>query len=236
MIGQDFPKIEWHFLGLDLLEPNAIIGDVILFGLSLWIASTLQTRSGNHPFYSYWRKFFLWFGWGFLFGGFGHLFYNYLGLWGKYPSWLMGMVATYFLSLAQISLWPNERQKNIFRWSATLILFSGIIIEIMVFNLVDLSIDQSKGLFVPSLISGINMLFSLVFMGTYYQKYYHSNFKFFWMAVLMLLPSALIQNQKINLHQWFDRNDFSHILLAFTLLLYWKGISAYQDKKYVKNA
>ena len=27
MIGQDFPKIEWHFLGLDLLEPNAIIGD-----------------------------------------------------------------------------------------------------------------------------------------------------------------------------------------------------------------
>ncbi len=106
----------------------------------------------------------------------------------------------------------------------------------MVFNLVNLSFDQSKGLVVPSLISGIYMFFSLVYMGIYYQKYYHSNFKFFWMAVLMLLPSALIQNQKINLHQWFDRNDFSHILLAFTLLLYWKGISAYQDKKYVKNA
>jgi hypothetical protein len=236
MIGQDFPKIEWHFLGLDLLEPNAIIGDIILFSISLLIASTLQIRSDSHPFYSYWRKFFLWFGWGFLFGGFGHLLYNYLGLWGKYPAWLMGMVGTYFLSLAQISLWPNERQKNIFRWSATLILFLGIIIEIMVFNLVNLSFDQSKGLVLPSLISGIYMLFSLVYMGIYYQKYYHSNFKFFWMAVLMLLPSALIQNQKINLHQWFDRNDFSHILLAFTLLLYWKGISAYQDKKYVKNA
>jgi hypothetical protein len=231
MIGQDFPKIEWQFLSLDLLEPNAMLGDVILFSLSLWIASTIRIHSKSHPFYSYWRKFFLWFGWGFLFGGFGHLLYNYLGLWGKYPSWLMGMVATYFLSLAQISLWPYERQKNIFRWSATLLLFSGIIIEIMVFNLVNLSTDQSKGLVVPSLISGINMLFSLVFMGFYYQKHYHQNFKFFWMAVLMLLPSALIQNQKINLHQWFDRNDFSHILLAFTLLLYWKGIGAFQDKK-----
>jgi hypothetical protein len=231
MIGQDFPKIEWHLLGLDLLEPNAIIGDLILFSISLWMASTLRLRAKSHPFYSYWQKFFLWFGWGFLFGGFGHLLYNYLGLWGKYPSWLMGMVGTYFLSLAQISLWPNERQKNIFRWSATLLLFCGIITEIMVFNLINLSFDQSKGLVVPSLISGIYMLFSLFYMGIYYQKYYHPNFKYFWMAVLILLPSALIQNQKINLHQWFDRNDFSHILLAFTLFLYWKGISAYQDKK-----
>ena len=147
----------------------------------------------------------------------------------------MKMMMIYHFNLNyNIKLLPKK--KNIFRWSATLILFLGIIIEIMVFNLVNLSFDQSKGLVVPSLISGIYMLFSLVYMGIYYQKYYHSNFKFFWMAVLMLLPSALIQNQKINLHQWFDRNDFSHILLAFTLLLYWKGISAYQDKKYVKNA
>jgi hypothetical protein len=231
MIGQDFPKIEWHFMSLDLLEPNAMLGDFILFSLSQWIAFTIRKRSESHPFYSYWHKFFNWFGWAFLCGGFGHLLYNYLGLWGKYPSWLMGMVATYYLSLAQISLWPNQIQKNFFRKSATLLLFTGIILEILVFKLVDLCDDQSKGLVVPSLFSGINMIFSLVFMGIYYQKYYHQNFKFFWMAVLMLLPSALIQNQKINLHQWFDRNDFSHILLAFTLLLYWKGISAFQHKK-----
>jgi hypothetical protein len=46
----------------------------------------------------------------------------------------------------------------------------------------------------------------------------------FWIAALVLLPNAFIQSQKINLHQWFDRNDFSHVLLLLSLLLYFNGI------------
>lgn len=229
MIGQDFPKIEWHFLGLDLLEPNAMIGDIVLFTTSLFIAKQIGQYFGSHSFYNNWRRFFIWFGWSFLFGGFGHLFYNYLGLWGKYPSWILGMVATYFLTKAMISLWPQAKQKTTFERLALTLLFIGILVEVGVFLTIDLSIDQSKGLFVPTLISGIGLIFSLAFLGVRYQKNIHPNFKLLWIAALTLLPNAFIQSQKINLNQWFDRNDFSHVLLLISLLLYYHSIKTTQN-------
>ncbi|MFM8963252.1 MAG: DUF6962 family protein [Sphingomonadales bacterium] len=220
MIGQDYPKIEWQFAGLDLLEPNALIGDLILFSTSLFLAAKIKTNYPQNDFYSNWRRFYLVFGWSFLFGGFGHLLYNYLGLWGKYPSWLLGMVATYFLTKGILSLWPNVKQKVIFEKSALLLLGIGFTLELLVIWRVDLSFDQSKGLFIPTLISGIGLIFSLVIVGIRYQRQIHSGYRFLWIAALLLLPSGLIQNKKINLHQWFDRNDFSHVLLLISLVLY----------------
>lgn len=231
MIGHDFEKIHFDIWGFHFLEPNALIGDVILFGTSLFLAAKIKKISSKHPFYQNWRRFYLIFGFSFLLGGFGHFFYFYLGLWGKYPSWILSMLSTYFLGLAQISLWPNLRQQQLFKKAAMLLLLVGVVIELIVFNTVDLSIDQSRGLAVPSIISGIGMIFALFFLGLYYQKKYHPHFKFFWIAVLTLFPSALIQSQKINLAPWFDRNDLSHVLLFICLLLYWRGIQAFKGSE-----
>jgi hypothetical protein len=228
MIGHDFEKIHFDIWGFHFLEPNALIGDVILFGTSLFLAAKIKKISSKHPFYQNWRRFYLIFGFSFLLGGFGHFFYPYLGLWGKYPSWILSMLSTYFLGLAQISLWPNLRQQQLFKKAAMLLLLLGVVIELIVFNTVDLSIDQSRGLAVPSIVSGIGMIFSLLFLGIIYQNKYSTDFKFFWIAVLTLFPSAMIQSQKINLAPWFDRNDFSHVLLFICLFLYWKGIQAFK--------
>lgn len=224
MIGQDYPKIEWQFAGLDLLEPNAMIGDLILFSTALVLAANIKTNYPQNDFYTNWRRFYRVFGWSFLFGGLGHLFYNYLGLWGKYPSWLLGMVATYFLTKGMLSLWPNVQQKAIFKKMALVLLGIGLLSELLVFICVDMTIDQSKGLFIPTLISGIGLIFSLVYVGIHYQHQIHSGYRFLWIAALLLLPSAVIQSKKINLHQWFDRNDFSHVLLLLSLILYFVAL------------
>lgn len=224
MIGQDFPKITFDFWGLALLEPNAMIGDIVLFTTSIYIAAQLKPLQNKHPFFTNWRLFFLWFGWSFLMGGIGHLFYNYLALWGKYPSWIMGMIATFWLTKAMLSLWPNQQQKQLFSKAAIILLTIGILVEFYVLLKVDLKIDQSRGLFVPTVVSGIGLIFSLVVLGAYYQKTIGTHFRLFWIAALVLLPNAYIQSQKMNLHQWFDRNDFSHVLLLLSLLLYFKGI------------
>lgn len=226
MIGQDFPKIEWDFAGLALLEPNAMIGDLVLFTTALFIAAQIRKIDHTHPFYQNWRLFFLWFGWSFLLGGFGHLFYNYLALWGKYPSWIMGMIATFWLTKGMLSLWPNAAQKQTATKAAVGLLGLGILIECIVFLKVDLTIDQSKGLLVPTLVSGIGLIYSLVVLGLNYQKTVHTHFKIFWFAALILLPNAFIQSKKINLAPWFDRNDFSHVLLLVSLVLYYTAIKA----------
>ena len=106
MIGQDFEKIQWNFAGLELLEPNAMLGDIVLFAVAMYMAAFCSKIKNN--FFGNWRNFYFIFGWSFLFGGFGHLFYNYLGLWGKYPSWILGMLATYFLIRAMINLWEHK--------------------------------------------------------------------------------------------------------------------------------
>lgn len=66
MIGQDYPKIEWQFAGLDLLEPNAMIGDLILFSTALFLAAKIKTNYPQNDFYSNWRRYYLVFGWSFL--------------------------------------------------------------------------------------------------------------------------------------------------------------------------
>lgn len=222
MIGQDFEKIQWEFAGLELLEPNAMLGDIVLFGVAMYFASYCSKLTND--FYRNWRNFYLIFGCSFLLGGLGHFLYNYFGLWGKYPSWILGMVATYFLSKAMIGLWPDESKRmhytNFSKWLLTI----GVLSEISVFIFIDLSQDQSRGLLVPSLISGIGLIFALVYLGIAYQRKIDSAFKYFWIAALMLLPNAIIQSQKINLAQWFDRNDFSHVLLLISLILYFVAL------------
>ncbi len=230
MIGQDFEKIQWHFAGLELLEPNAMLGDIVLFAVAMYMAAFCSKIKNN--FFGNWRNFYFIFGWSFLFGGFGHLFYNYLGLWGKYPSWILGMLATYFLTRAMIDLWENESKKKLFALLSKWLLAIGILSEIVVFIGIDLSEDQSKGLFVPTLISGIGLIFALVYLGVTYQRKIDSGFKFFWIAALTLLPNAFIQSQKINLAPWFDRNDFSHVLLLISLLLYFKGLRSVRQPIY----
>ena len=42
MIGQDFPKIQWDIFELQLLEPNAMFGDIVLFAMSLFFAAQIE--------------------------------------------------------------------------------------------------------------------------------------------------------------------------------------------------
>ena len=65
-VGSDFEKIDFTFCGLDLLEPNSLIGNTILFISALIISRKVQNLSLATPFSSYWRLFFIAFGCSFL--------------------------------------------------------------------------------------------------------------------------------------------------------------------------
>jgi hypothetical protein len=44
---------------------------------------------------------------------------------------------------------------------------------------------------------------------------------------LLLIPSGLFISFKINIHPWFDKNDFGHLLLIVSMFLYFKSIKSY---------
>ena len=129
-----------------------------------------------------------------------------------------------------ISLHPNFKTQVFLNKISMFKLLGMILLEIVLLINVDISNDPSIGLIFPALNSTIGLGFSLGILGYYYQKKIDGSFKYLWMSTLVALPSLPFQSLKINIHPWFDRNDFSHLLLVISLLFYWKFIDAYYRK------
>ena len=68
LIGQDFEKIEFDFLGYNFLEPNALYGDTIVAILAVYCAVICSRyyKQTQLIFFKHWKHFFYVFGIGFL--------------------------------------------------------------------------------------------------------------------------------------------------------------------------
>lgn len=229
LIGKDFDKIEFSFLGLDLLEPNAFIGDVIILITALILALKVRKFNVSNSFTKNWVKFFLLFGSGMFLGGVGHLMFNYFGFYGKYIPWLMGILAVYFIEKAMVSLLKNNF-KSLFERLIFFKLFIFLSLEVLVFCFIDMSVDHSIGLRVPAINSTIGFIFSLGILGYKYSKEIDKNFIYFLYSVFLMVPSGLFIALKINIHPWFDKNDFGHLTLVITMLFFYKSIKSYSNK------
>jgi hypothetical protein len=225
MIGLDFPKIEFELFGLELLEPMAIITDSIMGGLSVYFGIKIFGLRKQIDFYKFWALFFLIFGIGSIIGGVGHTFYNQLGLFGKIPSWVSGPIAVYFAERAMISLyWKAETKTILLRiFNAKLILVYCIFLFLLLTNA---NPDRPNLPFLPVAINTIvGMIATVGVLGFKYTETLSAKFKFFWLGVMIMFPTAIIFLFKINVHQWFDKNDFSHILLTIGIVYWYLGVT-----------
>ena len=235
LIGEDYPKIEFQAFGLDLVEPNAMLGDSIICAVALFIAFKIGKMPVQNTFFKSWKIFFIIFGIGFFFGGLGHMMYKYWGITGKYASWYSGIFTVFFIEQAMISLHSKENFKAIFNKIIRVKLILALFGATAVFMSVNLEADPSLGLRVPTLNTTIGLLFALGFLGFKYAKEITNGFKYLWISIIILIPTAFLQTLKISFHQWFDRNDASHILLIIGLLIYFASIKAYQKFLSFKN-
>jgi hypothetical protein len=228
LVGSDYQKIEFSCFGLDLVEPNAMLGDVVLCFIALVFAFKVHKMPVQNTFFVAWRWFFILFGVGFFLGGLGHLMYNYWGVAGKYTSWYLGIISVFFIERALVSIHPNKKLLRVFNFIIIGKLILAILTASIVFVFLDLKNDPSMGLRVPSFNSTVGLLFALGCLGVFYSAVLSPKFRFFWVSVLVLIPAAFFQLMKINFHQWFDKNDASHFLLVISLLLYFNGVKGYQ--------
>lgn len=234
LIGEDFDKIEFSLWGFNFVEPNAFIGDCLIFIVALILAFKTTKLNSTEPFFRYWRTFYLTFGIGMFFGGLGHLMFNHWGFTGKYPPWYMGIIAVFFLEKAMISIHPNSKTKVLLNKLSSIKLVLALLAASAVFIFADLNKDHAIGLRVPAINSGLGLIFSLGILGYKYMKEYGSFFKFMWYSIFIMFPSALFLAFKINIHQWFDKNDFAHMLLIVGMILYFqsiKGFAKHLEKK-----
>ncbi len=235
LIGSDFDKIHLHLFGFDFLEPTTFIGDVVIGVFAFYFANKTGKFSGKGNYFLYWKWFFIVFGISFLMGGFGHLLFNYWGVPGKYFSWYSGMIASFFIEIAFISLFPIVEWRKWFKIISVAKMGIAFIIATYIFHAYDLTVDQSKGLFIPTLNSIIGLGLCFGVLGYYYQRKIDRSFRLFWICIFIIIPSAFFQALKINFSQWFDRNDVSHILILISLFLYFRSIKMYSKNLDIKK-
>lgn len=224
MIGVDFPKIEFELFEMQLLEPMALITDSFLGGISIFFSYKISKIKSPLLFYKYWKWFFLLFGLGNFLGGLGHAFYNQWSFYGKIPSWLFGPISIYFAEKAMISSHWDKSKKVLFNKISD----SKLILVYIVWALILSFGNKEKIATQPFLPIAINtflgMLTFVGYLGFKYTEKYSVKFKFFWLSNLIMLPTAFIFILKINVHQWFDKNDMSHILIMIGITYLYLGV------------
>ena len=115
-IGEDYEKMEFTFLDLNLLEPNALLTDslIAVIGIVMGIIVWQRNKQFTTPFFNYWKWLFLIYGIGFFFGGMGHVFFGYFGATGKYYALIFGLFIPLLIESAMITMLPKESQKKWF--------------------------------------------------------------------------------------------------------------------------
>ncbi|MFT5824131.1 MAG: hypothetical protein ACI8ZM_005397 [Crocinitomix sp.] len=223
MIGADFEKIHFVLFDLDLVEPMAFITDTILGVLTVTWGLYLNKIKVDIPFRSYWIWFFIVFGVGAFIGGLGHTFFMQWGVPGKFPSWLAGPLSIFLLEQGMISAHPDDRKLTLYK----LLSFWKMILVYIAFGIVFWMAPEDKKATLPFLPIAINTIIGVILtaglLGNYYSKKIAIEFKYFVFGVLILLPTAFIFLFKINLHQWFDKNDLSHVLMMIGIYYFYLG-------------
>ena len=237
LIGEDFDKIQVEFLGYDFVEPNALYGDIIVGALSVYFAILCSRyyKQTNLLFFKHWKRFFYVFGFGFAYGGFGHFCYNYWGMPGKVPSWYVGgILSIIFIELAMASLLRKELYHKLKRF---FIVKTAILCVVQLAFILFADLEKTPGLgLIGSILATVTALpFALGVLGYRFQKSITPSFKYLWWSLIVFSPSLIFQIMKINFHQWFDRNDVSHILMFVNILFYFLAVRGYfrfqSDKK-----
>ena len=204
-------KIEFEMWGLQLLEPMALILNLVMSFQSFLYYQKIRASFAS-PFSAYFSKFFLFISISTFFAAWSHLFYNYLGLAGKIPGWATSIISISMLEYAMvIYLYPKGN-----------ILLKSII-AILIASAFGLLIFELKFLWVAIHTAiGIVLFLGIPFSIRIAKGTDQVGF-FFWgfISLLILLPVEVL---RLNLHPWFQHHEISHIFMICALYCFSKGV------------
>ena len=231
LIGEDFSKIVIDLNGFTLLEPNALLTDIIMGAFSIYFAVKLYSKRKEHPFIKYWYYYFLFFGIGSVCGGIAHALFTYTGPQGKFPTWISGILCAYFIEKAMIKSVNHLNKNNVLGKIAFFKMILVFLIVIIVISTPAYQQNHKIG-FIPIAINTLLGVFiSVAAISIYNIKQSHLQFRYLLFGVLIMLPSFVIFMCKINLFQWFDKGDLAHVLILFGNLLFYLGIKSLDYKR-----
>ena len=179
----------------------------------------MRGEVGERPpsYFIYFKYFFLTMGIATTIGGLiGHAFIYAFTFGWKVPGWIMSMLSVALIERSAILHAQPLMKRSIGKFFAVLNLvelITFIFISIFTLNFLFVEIHATYGL----------MLVVFSFELFVFIKTKDKGSRYILLAVALAALSAIIHLNKISLHQWFNFNDISHVLMAISAWLFYKG-------------
>jgi hypothetical protein len=206
-----FEVIEFKIGSLTLQEPMALITNWLIAAFCFYTVLNIKW-TGTYSVKSF-RLFYLYLGISTFFGGLGHLFFQYTGIFGKYPSWILAVVAGYYIGRGVLYYWRDRKSYNYFNYfllikSVTLLLFS-LLTQKFVFVAID---------------SILTYILYAGYLSLRLWLHKKDEMQYFFYGMLILFPSAFIFLMNINIHRYLNRDDLSHILILGCIISFYIAV------------
>ncbi len=167
----------------------------------------------------YWKWFFLIFSISTFFGGLGHLFFQQLGVEGKFLNWITGAISGIYLGKAMLFHFERSNKRIA---SETFLIVKSIV-------LLFIALYYKKFIFI-AIDAIITYVYFAGILGYILFKRGVKAMRFVVIGVIIGLPSAFIFILKLNPHKWLNKDDLSHLLMIFCLIYIFKGVKILNDK------
>lgn len=210
--------IHFSSFGLHLQEPMAAVTNWMISFFCFY--AFWQLGKVDEPETNWWRKFFLCFSVSTFLAGFGHLFFQYTGIPGKFPNWILGVMSGYFAGNAMLVKMQNEATKKRIQQVLIFKMIFFIAMAIWKQNFVFVAIDAI-----------LTYVFFCGVLGFIYFKRGFQSMKFMVLGVLVCLPSAFIFLLKLNPHRWLNKDDLSHLFMLGCTICFYLGAKMSSTEK-----
>jgi hypothetical protein len=202
-----FEIIEFSIFGLKLQEPMAVVSNwLISFFCVFAVFSTKWNESVPSFFF---KRFYIFLGISTFLSGFGHSFFYYFGIFGKYPAWVLASTSGYFISRGILFYWKEKKSY----------IFLSKFLIIKTISLIMMSLLSQNFLFIL-----IDSIFTyIIYCGILAAKIWKmgiNEMKYFVLGIFILLPSIFIFLLKLNLNLYLNRDDLSHFIILFTIFFF----------------
>lgn len=209
------PSID--FLGIRIDEPVTTLTDLIVSAVCFYAFYHLNKIPVKNKVHWNLKYYFLSMGLATLIGGvIGHGFLYLFSFAWKLPGWLTSMFSIALLERASIMYAkPLIKSKigNFFAWMNLIELTTFVIITFATLNFFFVEVHSAYGLLI--IVTSFNLVV--------YKKQKSEASRLFLIAVGISAISALIFMNEIGISIWFNHFDISHLLMACSAFVFYKG-------------
>lgn len=211
--------------GVRIDEPVTTLTDLVISAICFYAFFALRKKKVSHKVYYLIQGYFLCIGFSTLLGGIiGHGFlYAFTPQW-KFPGWAISMVGINLIERVMLAFSKSFIKPVYARFFSWVNIVELLVFAYLTFTTLDFAyveIHTAYGL----------MVFVMGFSLYHYFKGNHSEMmRYFIWAVLAVIVAFFFFITKFGLGIWFNYMDISHLFLAFSAWLFYKGASVMMEK------